>query len=446
MARRRPIKRDPRQTAIGIVRRLREAGHEAWWVGGCVRNRLLGLEPKDYDIATSARPPQIQRLFPRSDLVGAHFGVVLVVAGGRHFEVATFRRDGRYLDRRRPRSVSFGSLHDDARRRDFTINALYYDPLEDRLLDPVGGLRDLRARRLRCIGDPFERFAEDALRLLRAIRFAVRFGLAIERATWAALRACAPLIADISPERIRDELVAMLTGPRPGQALRRLSSSGLLRVIVPEVEAMKGVEQPPEFHPEGDVFTHTCRTLDALDAPSPTLAMAALLHDVGKPPAFRRAEDRIRFDRHESLGADIAAAVCRRLRFPRRQIETIVARVARHMGFMNLMEMRPSTLKRFMADPGFDEDLALHRADCLASHGDASGAEYCERKRAEFVRAAGAIVPPPLITGDDLIAMGYAPGPRFGKMLRAVADAQMEGALRTPAQARDWIRAHFVAP
>ncbi|MCX7049152.1 MAG: CCA tRNA nucleotidyltransferase [Candidatus Sumerlaeota bacterium] len=453
--------------ALSIVRQLQKAGHEAYWVGGCVRDRLLEIEAKDYDIATSARPDEVVALFPGASLVGASFGVVVVTQEDVAFEVATFRSDGEYIDHRHPQEVSFGTVEQDARRRDFTINALFYDPVADRLLDFAGGRQDIQDRLLRCVGNPRARFSEDALRLMRAVRFAVRFCMTIEPETWTALQEKAPLIEAISPERVRDELIMMLTQPRPGETLRLLSKAGLLKRILPEIEAMRGVEQPPEFHPEGDVFVHTCLVMDALgqveenDAektaaaseevcaafapPSPTLAMAALLHDVGKPITYQRGPDRIRFPEHAPAGARMAEEICRRLRFSNRESEDIVALVARHMTFIDVQEMRTSKLKRFMAAPMFTEDMALHRADCLASHRNLDNLVFCRRKLAEFVFEAKSqkILPPPLITGDDLIALGYFPGPIFRTILDMVGDAQMEGAVATRESALAYVRDHF---
>ena len=432
--------------ALEIIRRLQDRGYQAFLVGGGVRNRLLGLPAKDYDIATSAPPDVVAALFSRSDLVGAHFCVVLVLLGGHAYEVATFRRDGRYVDHRRPQSVSFGSLQQDALRRDFTINALYYDPVADQLIDLVGGRDDLNAGRLRCIGDPDQRFEEDALRLLRAVRFACRFQLTIEPAAWRAMQARHGLVATISAERVRDELIGIFTGPHRGRALDMLAHSGLLSVLLPEVEATRGVAQPPQFHPEGDVFTHTCLTLDALeDFPTPALALAALLHDIGKPPTFRQGADRIRFDGHDRVGAEMADAVARRLRLPNRMRERIVALIRRHMAFINIGRMKPSTLRRFLAAPTIDEDLALHRADVLSTGRSPEYWEFCVETLARLRCESATILPPPLINGDDLIALGMPPGPAFGKMLRQVADLQMEGAVTTREQALNWARENFGA-
>ncbi len=403
----------------------------------------MGRAPKDYDIATSAPPEAIRPLFRHTDLVGAHFGVVLVVEDGAAFEVATFRRDGVYIDHRRPSSVSFGTLSQDAGRRDFTINALYYDPISDQLVDPVNGRNDLERRCLRAIGDPWLRFEEDALRMMRAIRFSARLDFEIEAATWEALCAQCALIGAVSAERIRDELLAILTGPHPGRGLHRLSESGLLARILPEVEAMRGVGQPQEYHPEGDVFIHTALALDRLESPTPTLAMGTLLHDVGKPPTFSIGPDRIHFYGHDKEGAELADLICRRLRFPNSWRLRVVALVSRHMRFFNVKDMKPSTLRRFVAAPSFAEDLALHRADALASNGCLENWQYCHDKHLEFQTEAPSIIPPPLVSGADLIECGFTPGPRFREILNAVSERQMNGHLSERDEALAWIRAHY---
>jgi len=376
--------------------------------------------------------------------VGAQFGVILVMDGEIPTEVATFRLDGCYLDARHPSSVTFGAAPEDARRRDFTINALFYDPAEDRVLDFVGGGDDLQAKILRAIGEPAQRFQEDALRLLRAVRFAVRFELEIEPRTRAALLDLAPNIEKISADRIRDELARILTGPRPGRALRLMDSVGLLAHMLPEVAEMKGVPQPEAFHPEGDVFTHTALALDRLPpSPSVSLAFGALLHDIGKPPTIEHA-DRIRFSLHHSVGAEIADAFCRRLHFSNADRKQIVELVARHMDFMNVAQMRPARLRRLLALDRFEEHLELHRIDCLASHGNLDNYEYCKARLEEYTRAdAGPVLPPRLLTGDDLIAVGYTPGPYLGRILQALRDAQLNGELSDPAVALEWVRSRY---
>lgn len=430
-----------RRKATVVVRRLAEAGHQAYLVGGCVRDLLLGREPADYDVATSARPEEVLRLFPKAITVGAQFGVVKVVLDGAEIEVATFRSDHGTEDSRHPREVRYArTAEEDVRRRDFTINGLLYDPLQDEYLDFVGGRDDLRAGLIRTIGEPAERFAEDRLRLLRAIRFAARFGYRVEEKTWAALCAGAVEITQVSRERIRDELVKMLTEGAARRAFELLDEAGLLGTLLPEVAKMKGVAQPPEFHPEGDVWVHTLMMLEKMQRPTPTLALAVLLHDVGKPPTFRVA-DRIRFDEHTEVGAVMAEGICGRLRLSNRDTEQVVALVRNHLRFKDAPRMRPSTFKRFISMEGFEEHLELHRLDCLASHGDLSNwrfvKEQLETLPPEVVR------PPRLLTGHDLQAMGYVPGPQMGKILAALEEAQLEGTLKSSAEARAFVEKHF---
>lgn len=431
------------QLAREIIQQLRAAGHQAYLAGGCVRDRLLGIEPKDYDVATSATPDEISAAMPQAIGVGKQFGVMLVKARGLQVEVATFRLDHDYRDGRRPEAVSFTrGPEGDVQRRDFTINGLLYNPAEDTYLDYVGGRADLAAGLIRAIGEPERRFAEDHLRMLRAVRFAARLGFEIEPETFGAIRRHAPAIAKIAAERVRDELNRILTEGGAARGFRLLDESGLLAVILPEVAAMKGVEQPPEFHPEGDVWTHTLLMLDSLERPSTTLAWGVLLHDVGKPPRFRIA-GRIRFDGHVEEGVKIAESIGERLRFSRDEIDRIVALVANHMKFMHVAEMRPSKLKRFLRLPAFDEHLALHRADCLASHGDLANYEFAKEKLQEAPEET--LRPAPLITGHDLIAEGFPPGPRFGEILAAVEDAQLEGTLSDRNDAMAFVRERFNA-
>ena len=424
-----------------VIARLRSAGHQAWLVGGCVRDLLRGAAPKDFDLSTDARPDRIMDLFPHSGLVGAHFGVVLVRDAFAQVEVATFRSDHEYEDGRRPNAVHFETdPKADVLRRDFTINGLMMDPETGQALDYVGGRADLDARLVRAIGDPDARFREDHLRLLRAVRFAARLGFAIEPATFDAMRRNAALITRVSAERVRDELVRILTEGGAAYGLDLLDQSGLLAVLLPEVAAMHGVEQPPEFHPEGDVWTHTRLLLDKLDRATPTLALGALLHDVGKPPVFRVA-DRIRFDGHVEKGVEMARAILNRLRCSRDDTDQVESLVAHHMHFKDVGRMKESTLKRLMRLPRFDEHLELHRLDCLAGRGNLETYELVKRKWEEMT--AEEIKPAPLITGADLIAAGYRPGPRFGEILSAVEDAQLEHRLSTPAEALDWVLAQW---
>jgi poly(A) polymerase len=430
------------------VRALHAAGFQAYFAGGCVRDLLLGRAPSDFDVATSAPPQTVLQMFPRTFAVGAQFGVVLVAdvaqSGAEILtEVATFRSDGLYSDGRRPQSVAYTqSPQEDVQRRDFTINGLLLDPEKiqpgvepaSAVLDFVGGRADLAAGVIRAIGDPAQRFAEDKLRMLRAIRFAARFDFSIDDATLAALRASAAEIGQVSRERVRDELTRMLTEGRARRAFELLDASGLLPCVLPEVARMKGVEQPPQFHPEGDVWTHTLLLLAGLRAgASATLAWGALLHDVGKPASFRRAPDRIRFDGHVETGVRIAESICSRLRMSSADAAQISALVANHMRFGDVERMRASTLKRFFRLDRFEEHLALHRLDCLASHGDLRLYEFA-RQNYEATPVE-AMRPRPLLTGDDLIAAGLRPGPRFRTLLARVEDAQLEGRIQTREEA-----------
>lgn len=425
------------QDARTICAALRAAGYRALFAGGCVRDRLRGHPPVDYDIATDARPEAIINLFRKTFAVGAAFGVVIVVENGVHFEVATFRQDGPYLDGRRPSRVDFVDEVEDARRRDFTINALFYDPETESVLDYVGGQDDLEHGLIRCVGAPEERFAEDHLRLLRAVRFAARFDFELESATFDAIVAHGASVLKTSPERIRDELVKMFTGGYGERSLALLDRTGLLEHVLPEISAMKGIEQPEAFHPEGDVFVHTCLLMKHLGPCSPTLAFGALLHDVGKPPT-QTFEDRIRFNQHDKVGADLAHAICRRLRFSKEQTDRIVWLVKQHMRLAALPEMKESKRKRFVRNDAFDELVEIGRLDCLASHGSLETIDWIEAYRRsvppEIMR------PEPLLNGRDLIKMGYTPGPVFKEVLDAVEDAQLEGAVTTGAEARELAR------
>ncbi len=443
--------------ATEIVRTLRQNGYRAYLVGGCVRDLLLGREPADYDVATDATPDEVMRLFPRTWAVGAQFGVVLVPVdaheatgavpppGQQVVEVATFRSDGLYTDGRHPDQVTFTrDPKEDVQRRDFTINGLLLDPLNDEVLDYVGGRADLSAGIIRTIGQPERRFAEDKLRMLRAVRFASRFGYEIDPATFEAIRTLRSEIHQVSRERVRDELVKMLTEGHARRAFELLDQTRLLKEVLPEVDRMHGVEQPPQFHPEGDVWVHTLLLLEGLpEKASRTLAMGGLLHDVGKPPTFRVAPDRIRFDGHVEVGVKMAEQICHRLRFSNHETEQIARLVANHMRFADVKEMKPSTLKRFFRLPRFEEHLELHRLDCLASHRDLSLYNFAREKLAEM--PAEQIRPQPLLTGDDLIAMGYTPGPQFKQILGAVEDAQLEGRLENQEQARAFVRREFPA-
>jgi poly(A) polymerase len=453
--------------AISIIRTLRKAGFQAYLVGGCVRDLLLQREPKDYDVATDATPEQVMSIFPETYAVGAQFGVVLVPlpdeqrpgAGDEGssnktyaVEVATFRSDIGYSDGRHPDEVRFSrDPREDVARRDFTINGMLLDPgmgeigiSTGEVLDFVGGRKDLDAGIIRAIGDPEHRFAEDKLRMLRAVRFAARFGYTIEPSTLAAITKLAHGIQVVSRERVRDELTRMLTEGHARNAFLMLDETGLLREVLPEISAMQGVEQPPQFHPEGDVFVHTLLLLDHLPQPCPpALAWGALLHDVGKPATFRVAPDRIRFDGHVDVGVKMAEEICRRLRFSTDDTEQVLALVDNHMRFGQATRMSESTLKKFLRMPHFDQHLALHRADSLSSHGNLSTYEFVKEKLATIPPEK--MRPAPLVSGDDLIAAGYSRGPRFREILNAVEDAQLEGRLPSRDAALEFVRRQFPA-
>ena len=433
------------KSARAIVQHLHDAGHTALYAGGCVRDRLMGVKPHDYDIATDARPEQVQALFRRTVAVGAHFGVIVVLDGSYEFQVATFRNDGQYLDGRRPETVSFSTPEQDAERRDFTINGLFFDPLTDRLIDYVGGQRDLEARVLRAIGNPYDRFREDRLRMLRAVRFTTTLGFDIDGATWRAVCENAPHIHEVSAERVREELMKILLSPRRVRGFDLLDESGLLREILPEIEALKGCEQPPQFHPEGDVFKHTRIMLGLLPAQvSGPLVLSVLFHDIGKPGTFSTDPDgRIRFSGHDRLGAEMTETLMTRLRFSRAEIEATVEAVAQHMVFKDVQHMRVAKLKRFLARPHMDDELELHRVDCTSSHGMLDNYEFLKSKREEF--ASEPLIPPPLITGRDLIALGMKPSPRFSEILEAVQSRQLEKALNTREDALAFVTAEFLS-
>src|SRR5438270_3719731 len=430
--------------ATRIARALREHGYSAYLVGGCVRDLLLGREPADYDVATSATPNEVIRIFPQTFAVGAQFGVVLVPVrrdtpegqpNNYAIEVATFRSDGAYSDGRHPDEVQFSKdARMDVQRRDFTINGLLLDPDTREVLDYVGGRADLRQGIIRTIGEAHHRFAEDKLRMLRAVRFAARFGYSIEAQTFAAIRELAPQIHQVSHERVRDEILKMLTEGHARRAFELLDQTNLLEQVLPEIKKMQGVAQPPQYHPEGDVWIHTLMLLEGLPAGCPkTLALGALLHDVGKPPTFRVAPDRIRFDGHAEIGTKMAEEICRRLRFPNELTEQVASLVGNHMRFADVKKMKQSTLKRFLRLPRFDEHLELHRLDCQSSHRDLSLYDFAKEKF--HTLPAEQIRPQPLITGVDLIAAGYKPGPMFKELLTAVEDAQLEGSITTREEA-----------
>lgn len=435
-------------TARDIVTRLQRAGFSALFAGGCVRDALLGKSPADYDIATSARPEEVQRLFRRTVAVGAQFGVVCVLENGGEFQVATFRADGVYIDGRHPAGVTFSSPEQDAQRRDFTVNGMFFDPVKNEVIDYVGGRADLRAKVLRAIGNPAERFREDRLRMLRAVRFATTLGFEIEPATWDALRAGAEEIHAVSAERIREELTRIFLSPNRVRGFDLLDASGLMRAILPEIEALKGCEQPPQFHPEGDVFVHTRMMLSRLPAKvSPALVFSVLFHDIGKPPTFSRDPGeggRIRFSGHDKVGAEMARRVMERLRFSREETDAVVEAVDQHMVFKDVQKMRVAKLKRFMSRPHFEDELALHKVDCESSHGWTDNYDFLLQKKEEFAHEP--LIPPPLVRGGDVMALGWKPGPKIGEILEAAKDRQLEGALRTREEALAWLAAEFPPP
>jgi tRNA nucleotidyltransferase/poly(A) polymerase len=433
----------PRQLAEQICTTLRQEKQQAFLVGGCVRDLELGREPADYDVCTDARPDRVQELFPNSLAVGAKFGVILVVDDGAQVEVATFRSDIGYSDGRHPDHVVYSdSPREDVRRRDFTINGLLMDPATGEVLDFVEGRADLRTGIVRAIGEPRQRFTEDKLRMMRAVRFAARFGFRIELETMAAAQSLAAQITQVSSERIRDELTKLLTEGAARRGFELLEEIGLLAVVLPDIARMKGVEQPPQYHPEGDVWIHTRMMLEMLQPNcSPTLAWGVLLHDVGKPPTFSPAtgpDTRIRFDGHVEVGARMAEHICRALRFSNEDTEQIEALVANHLRFKDVHEMRTATLKRFVRLPRFEEHLELHRLDCLSSHRNLDAYTFVQRFLVETPPEK--VYPPKLVTGDDLKRMGLAPGPRFRAILLAVEEAQLEGRLQDRESALQFAR------
>jgi tRNA nucleotidyltransferase/poly(A) polymerase len=433
------------KTARGIAKHLRDRGHIAYFAGGCVRDMVRGLPAKDFDIATNATPDVVQKVFPHTYAVGAHFGVVVVVENGFNFEVATFRSDGAYLDHRHPINVRFSSPEEDAKRRDFTINGMFFDPEKDEVIDFVGGRADIKASLVRAIGKATDRFEEDRLRMLRVVRFATVLDYKIDNQTWRALVENADAINEISAERIREELVKIFLSRNRGRGWDLLDESGLLRVILPELEAMKRCLQPEQFHPEGDVFQHTRLMLELLpEEVSVPLVFAVLLHDVAKPVTSTVDETgRIRFNEHDRIGATMTESIMERLRFSRAEIDAAVEMVRQHMVFKDVPRMRIAKLKRFMARPTFEEELELHRVDCASSHRIMDNYEFLLRKREEFANEP--IIPPPLVRGDDLIALGMKPGPKFGEILEAVETRQLEGALKDRKEALDWVKREYTS-
>ena len=430
-------------SATSVLQKLRNAGHTAYFAGGCVRDMLLGLEPHDYDIATDALPEKIEKLFSRTVAVGAQFGVIVVLEEQAEIQVATFRHDGSYRDGRHPTNVTFTNAQEDAKRRDFTINGLFYDPITKEVFDYVKGREDLSKKMIRAIGNPRERFKEDKLRLLRAIRFATTLGFEIDSTTWKAVCELAPEIHAVSAERIRDELQKILLSPHRLRGFDLLDQSGLLKKILPELENLKGCEQPPEFHPEGDVFVHTRLMLEMLpEKVSLPLVLSVLFHDIGKP-ATRTVDEngRMRFYAHDQVGARMAEKILHRLRFSNEIIEAVIPTVRLHMSFKDVQKMRLSTLRRLMARPTFEDELELHRVDCASSHGMLDNYELLQEKKEEFANMP--LIPPPLVTGQDLIELGMKPGPQFGKVLQTVKDAQLENLISNREEALAWVKNHL---
>src|SRR2546428_5969234 len=426
-----------------VTARLREGGHTAYFAGGCVRDMVRGLAPKDYDIATDARPEAVQGLFPRNYAVGAHFGVIIVFDNDFQFEVATFRSDEAYIDGRHPSAVHFSSPKEDAQSRDFTVNGIFYDPVAEEVIDFVGGRADIAAKLVRAIGDTAQRFAEDRLRMLRAVRLATVLDYKIDSQTWDALVANAASVNKISAERIREELARIFLSPNRMRGWDLLDSSGLMRAILPEIDAMKGCKQPEQFHPEGDVFEHTRLMLQFLpEKGSVPLVFSVLLHDVANPrTAVVDETGRIRFNGHDRICAEMTEEIMGRLRFSGAEIDATVEMVRQHMVFKDVPKMRVAKLRRFMARPTFDDELELHRVDCEGSHRMLDNYEFLLRKRDEFANEP--IVPPPLVRGDDLIALGLKPGPKFGEILEAIETRQLEGNLRSREEALDWLKREY---
>lgn len=441
-----PIHNDHFQMAKGIVGQLKRAGFKAFLVGGCVRDIAMGIPPQEYDIATSATPQDVMKIFPSTVPVGVSFGVVLVLEDNNKFEVASFRKEEEYTDGRHPDRVVYSTDEkDDVMRRDFTINGMLYEPFEETIIDLIGGLDDIKRRTIKTIGNPEDRFKEDKLRMLRAIRFGAGLDFEIEENTFRSIKSLAPLISQVSKERIRDEIIKIITQNHPGNGLRLLRESNLLKYILPEVEKMAGVAQPPEFHPEGDVFKHTCMVLDRLyevtggDSP-PELAMGALLHDIGKPDTYT-VTDRIRFNGHDRIGARMARYICKDLKFSNKQIEIITDLVKEHLKFKDVFKMREATIKRFLGMPNFDDHLKLHLADCLASHGSTEAYDFIVRKLKDYKEEE--LKPKPLLNGYDLIDLGYPRGPLYSEILESLEEAQLEGIVKNKEDAKNFILKQF---
>lgn len=441
-----PIYNEHFRLAKGVVGQLSNAGFKAFLVGGCVRDIAMDLCPGEYDIATSATPQDVMKIFPNTVPVGVSFGVVLVIEGHYRFEVASFRKEEKYTDGRHPDRVVYSADEkEDVMRRDFTINGMLFDPFEEKVIDLIGGIDDIKRGIIRTIGKPDDRFNEDKLRMLRAIRFGAGLDFEIEENTFLSIKALAPLISQVSKERIRDEIVKIITQNHPGKGLRLLRESHLMSCILPEVEKMDGVPQPPEFHPEGDVLTHTCIMLDKLyeitgGSNSPELAMGALLHDIGKPDTFT-VTDRIRFNGHDRIGARIAKNICRDLKFSNKQIEIITSLVREHLRFKDVFNMREATIKRFLGMPNFEDHLKLHLADCLASHGSTEAYDFIVEKMQDYKEEE--LKPKPLLNGYDLLDMGYPRGPLYSRILDCLEEAQLEGTVTNKENAKSFIMKQF---
>ena len=430
-----------REKAIFVVKQLRQEGYESYLAGGCVRDMLLHKSPKDYDIATSARPEDIQRIFADTVPLGAQFGVVLVLIDGEPLEVASFRYDGPYLDGRRPIQVRYGSLQEDIQRRDFTINGMVYDPIDDRMIDLVDGQKDLARKSVRAIGNPRQRFAEDRLRMLRAVRFAAGLNFTIDADTFAAIQELAPTIVEISWERIGDEITRILIEGAARRGFELLDDGGLLVPLIPEIVAMKGTPQSPDYHPEGDVFQHTMLLLEHLEAPTETLAYGCLLHDVAKPLCVRQEAQRITFYGHTERGAEMSEAILKRLKRSRAVGQRVGYLVHSHLRHVQAPQMRLSTLKRFLREDGIGELLELARIDALSSSGDLQYYQFCKERLAELDNEE--IRPMPLLRGGDLIAIGLTPGPSFADILRRAEDAQLGGELTSREEALAWLNRDY---
>ncbi|HOK39667.1 MAG TPA: CCA tRNA nucleotidyltransferase [bacterium] len=423
--------------AVKIIKKLQKKGFEAYFAGGCVRDFLLKKKFKDIDIATNATPDDVKKIFKKTIEVGKQFGVVKLIYYGNEYEITTFRKDINYFDGRHPEKIEFCGIEEDAKRRDFTINALYYDVNKNKVLDFVNGVADLKNKIIRAVGAPDERFQEDKLRIIRAIRFAIRLNFKIEKKTYQSIKKFANKIREVSFERIREELKLILTNKGADEAIRLISKTGILKEILPEVENLKGVKQPEEFHPEGDVFEHTLLMLKYMKKPTFTLAMGALLHDIGKPVTFK-IEDRIRFNEHECVGAEIAEKICERFKLSNKEKEQIVSLVREHMKFMFVKEMRLAKLKRLLNMENFSEHLELHRLDCLASHKNLENYHFCKKKLKEFANEIN-IKKIRLITGDDLISLGFKPSPIFKTILNEIEDLTLEKKLTTKEEAINYV-------